>query len=412
MALIAETGYAALNVSTMPVYLKNDRGFGAAFIGFVLVAFLLSEAMFKSPMGALADRIGRKKLIVFGPSLTVGTSLLTLIVPHGLGLFETGSLLLLRALDGLGAAMLWPAAFALMSDSVSDAEREQSMSLLNACYLTGVAIALPLGGMANDLLGPHLPHLLNRAPGLFLSALLFASVAITAQLTVPADGPHPHHPRHPPGEADIRGFLKSMRDIPEYLLLAAVTFMGIGFPMAIVKLFAEEQFLMSESKFGALVFPGVIAMAVLSVPMSRLSERIGRSRAVHVGMFLCMAGMAAIGLGMFFPVLRQPWVVALGGIPVGIGFLMAIPAWMASVSDIDHRARGANLGAVMTAQGLGAIVGALIGGAVYDSLQGVGVTLGLGEGFGRYSPFMGCALCIAAGWILSLRILRPSPRQG
>src|SRR3954465_2784855 len=76
VALLAEIGYAVLNISTMPVYLEaaptntwisNGRGFGASIIGLVLVAFLLVEAIFKSPMGHLADRFGPKKLMLIGP---------------------------------------------------------------------------------------------------------------------------------------------------------------------------------------------------------------------------------------------------------------------------------------------------------------------------------------------------------
>src|SRR5438132_12761932 len=79
VALFAEIGYAVLNISTMPVYLKaeptnawisNGRGLGPSVIGLVLVAFLLSEAIFKSPMGHLADRFGAKRLMFFGPLLS------------------------------------------------------------------------------------------------------------------------------------------------------------------------------------------------------------------------------------------------------------------------------------------------------------------------------------------------------
>jgi MFS family permease len=109
---------------------------------------------------------------------------------------------------------------------------------------------------------------------------------------------------------------------------------------------------------------------------------------------------------MFIPFLRQPWMFAVGGIPVGIGFLITIPAWMASVSDIDPQRRATNIGAVMTAQGVGAILGAPIGGLMYEKLQPVGVSLQLGESFGRYSPFAACALFITLGWVISLKILR------
>lgn len=408
VALFAEIGYAVLNISTMPVYLKaaptkawisNGRGFGESVIGLVLVAFLLSEAIFKSPMGHLADRIGPKKLMLIGPSLSVGTSILSLVVPHGGGAWEVLAFILLRAFDGIGAAMLWPAAFSEMGAAVDDSKRQQAMSLLNLCYMLGIALALPIGGFVDDLAG-------TKWAGLILAAVLFACVAVSVFLFIPDARPEHHAGEAEHEEFKIGEFIQSLRQIPAYLLLAVVTYAGIGFPMAVIKLFAQDAFQMSESAFGGLVFPAAILMAGASVPLAKFGERIGRTKAVHVGMGACSVGLILIGLGAFMPWLRQVWVLVLGSLPVGLGFLLAIPAWMASVSDIDPKKRGANLGAVMTAQGLGAIIGAPVGAALYEKLQPVGEALGLGKAFGYYAPWVGCAACVTLGWVVSIRILR------
>lgn len=394
IALLAEIGYAVLNISTMPVYLKYERQFGESVISWVLVAFLLSEALFKGPMGHLADKFGRRRLMMIGPGLTVFTSLATLFVPHGWA-FETGGLLILRALDGVGAAMLWPAAFALMSDSVEDNQRQEAMSLLNLCYLLGVALALPIGGLVNDLAG-------SRAASLYLAAGFFLLVSLGIRFFIASDRIKHKTEAGEVGEVHVGEFIETARSIPAYLILSLVTFAGIGFPMAIIKLFAEQQFKMSETQFGfMIVLPAAIAMAVLSVPMSKYGEKIGRPKAVHLGMGLCALGLAVISLGAFSPLFRSPFLIAIGGLPVGVGFLLAIPAWMASVSDLNPRRRAVNLGAVMTAQGLGAIIGAPIGGYMYQELQKT-----VGPDFGRYSPFLGCTLCVTLGFILSLKILR------
>jgi len=395
IALLAETGYAVMNLSTMQPYLRDERHFGTGAIGLVIVAYLLSEALFKSPMGHLSDRIGPKKLMLIGPSLSVGTALLSLAVPHTNGGFmEELTFLGLRSLDGLGAAMLWPAAFLAVSNAVDDGERQQAMSLLNLCYMVGIAIAFGIGGIANDL-----TH--TKWAGMVLAASLFLSVAISVWRFVPEISPEDvRHDR--PGEGSFSDFKKSLKQIPTYLILSLVTFAGIGFPLAIIKLFPADQFGLSESMIGALVLPCALGMAVATVPMSKFGEKIGRSRAVHLGMALSAAGIWLIGLGAFIPPMRQSWIMALAGIPAGIGFLLALPAWMASVTDINPQCRGANLGAVMTAQGIGAIIGAPIGSFLYEKLQ----TVGLGHSFGRYSPFVGCAVCLTAGFILSLHILR------
>ncbi len=407
IALCAEIGYAVLNIATMPVYLAgvpeghswipNGRGLGEAIIGYVLVAFLLSEAVFKSPMGHLADRYGPKRLMLIGPCITVCTALLTLAVPHGAGAWEVIALILLRVLDGIGAAMLWPAAFSAVGDAVEDGERQQAMSMLNICYMLGIALAFPIEGVVNDL-----AHV--RWAGLILAAVLFAFAALAVWKFIPSDTSHPlAHTEH--SEIGIRDFLESMRQIPQYLTLAVITFAGIGFPMAIFKIFPIQEFGYSETQVGALIFPGAVVMAAASVPMSKFGERIGRIRAVHIGMALCACGLWAIASGAFVPALRQPWILAVGAVPVGIGFLLAIPAWMASVSDINPARRGVNLGAIMTAQGVGAIIGAPIGSTLYEKLQPLGVQLHLGADFGRYSPFVCCAACITIGWLVGLRIL-------
>lgn len=406
VALFAEIGYAVLNISTMPVYLEadvtkgwisNGRGFGASVIGLVLVAFLLTEAIFKSPMGHLADRFGPKRLMMFGPMISIATSILSLVVPHGGGGWEVLAFIILRAFDGLGAAMLWPAAFSEMGAAVEDTQRQQAMSFLNLCYMLGIALAMPIGGAVNE-------YTHTKWAGLILAAILFACVAASVAIFVPSIRSGQHGPDQ--GEFHIGEFLKSLKQIPTFLILAVVTYAGIGFPMAIVKLFAQDAYHMNELAFGGLVFPAALLMAVASVPMAKFGERIGRIRAVHLGMGACSGGLILIGLGAFFPFLRHASVLVIGSLPVGLGFLLAIPAWMASVSDIDAKKRGANLGAVMTAQGLGAIIGAPIGAALYEKLQPVGEAIGLGKALGYYSPWVGCATCITFAWLLSLRILR------
>ncbi|HCE00747.1 MAG TPA: hypothetical protein DER07_06860 [Armatimonadetes bacterium] len=429
VALLAEIGFAVLNISTMPVYLREDRGFGEGVIALVVTTFLLSEALFKGSMGHLADRYGRRRLMVLGTGLTAATPLLTMLVPRHWGYGETLALMGLRAVDGLGAAMLWPAAFALMNDTVEDGERQEAMSLLNMCYLVGIALALPVGGLVNDQLGPWFRDFGGeRVPSLWLASALFLGVSVASFRFVPS-GRELRLNRavqRASGEPeDLRTLLESARRIPSYLLLGFVTFVGVGFPMVPLKLFAKDQFQMSETQFGVLVLPGAILMAALSVPMAKLGERIGRVRAVHLGMFLCVVGLAVISSGAVFPAFRTQWVLALGGIPLGIGFLLTIPAWYASVSELDPNTRAANIGAVMTAQGLGAILGAPLGGTVYQHrywfadlygrfLSGGGIDRlmapdrfrELTEGFGRYMLFVGCLVFVMLGWLLGLRVLK------
>lgn len=402
MALFAEIGYAVLNVSAMPVYLKYNRGLGEAVIGLIVAAYLIGEAVFKSPMGRLADRLGTTRLIALGPLLTVATSLLTMAVPHDAGWIEIGCLMFLRAADGLGAAMIWPAAFAAMSDSVEPNERQRGMSLLNMCYLLGVGLALPIGGMANDLTRAVLhDSVAGYTASFYLSAGLFGLVSLSA---LRLRQPEPKQ-RLPHEEADPSLLIEGAHRIPAYLAIAAVAFMGVGFPMLVVKLFAIEQFDLTETGFGLIFLPAALLMALLSVPMARLGDRLGPVLAVRLGLALCLFGMAVVSLGAFSAAFRSAWAIAGGGCLVGLGFLLAIPAWMAFVTDLHPERRAANLGAVMAAQGVGAIIGAPLGAFLYEQLPPMNLTIG------RYSPFLGCTVCLAAAWAMSWAFIRPAGRR-
>lgn len=407
IALLAEIAYAVLNISTMPVYLKQHRGFSELLVSVVFVSFLLAEAVFKGPMGHLADRYGCRKFMIIGPAITLCTAFFTLILPSGdkIGVLEPLALILMRVFDGIGAAMLWPAAFAEMGAAVQPKERQQAMSLLNSCYLLGIALAMPIGGIAEDVMNQL--HYKNwQSAGLYLAVVLFGGIVLASVLLIPKTVVHDESLQGEPESFQFRHLIESFKAIPAFILLAIVTFTGVGFPMVIIKLFALDEFKLSPTQFGALVFPAAIAMAFMSGPVSRLGAKLGTSKAVHIGMGLCAAGLLFICLGAFFPPFHGAWALALGAIPLGIGFLMAIPAWMTSVTELDPRRKATNIGAIMTAQGLGAIIGAPIGAFLYEYLIPFGQKIGLGETFGHYSPFLGCALFVTVGWLISLHALR------
>ncbi len=402
LALLCETAFAMVNISSMPIYLTQSRGLHAGTVGAVLAVFLATEALAKGPMGRWSDRVGRRPFLVAGPLLAMGSALGTVAVPSGLG--ETAWFMILRVLDGLGAGMIWPAMFAMMGDVAGEGRRQRAMSLLNLCYLGGLGLALPLGGWANEHLAPLL-DLPEKTGGFWLAGALFAVAFATA---VWLRESHTHRP-----VASSHLDASAWRRIPGPMTIAMVTFVGIGLPMAIVKLFASDVFRLSEVQFGLLVVPGVAAMAGLSVPMARLGERLGSNRAVTVGLLACLVGVAGLwGSSLFLDRSGESWsvtpaaisVLAAGAALTGLGFLLALPAWYAAVSDLDPQRRGANTGAIMAAQGVGAIVGAALGSSLYGAVEH------LGPLEARYAPFAGCAICVGAGWLLSLALMHPRGR--
>jgi MFS family permease len=192
------------------------------------------------------------------------------------------------------------------------------------------------------------------------------------------------------------GLIATLRRIPLYVLVGLLTFAAIGFPMAILKLFALDQFGLTSAQFGLAVLPGALLLAVASGPVAAWGGRLGPLPSVRLGLGLCALGMGWAALGAFAEPWRNVAMLVPGVAALGAGFLLAIPGWLAAVAALDPARRAANLGAVMGAQGVGAILGAALGGRMYEA--------GSAETLGRYGPFLACAGLLGVAWVLVLRL--------
>jgi DHA1 family multidrug resistance protein-like MFS transporter len=153
---------------------------------------------------------------------------------------------------------------------------------------------------------------------------------------------------------------KAMRTVPMLMVLGFITFLGIGLIAPYVKLFAMKRFEISESTFGTLLLYPALLIAALAVPLGRLSDVWGKSRSIRAGMGMCALSLWAILL------IRSEWVVVVLGSLLGIGFVLAFPAYMAYISDQSGpRERGGMIGAVRMAQGVGALLGAALSAPLY-----------------------------------------------
>ena len=406
VAGFAELAYAIVNVSAMPVYIKYN-GLDIRWIGLIGTAYLVVEGVLKSPFGVLGDRIGRKPLILIGPIMSTFTAIATPFVHSPYGLVG------LRVLDGIGAAALWPSAFSLIGDYVPEKKRASAMSLFNLAYILGIALGPAIGGNINDWTYYHFHHILHmhlaqsKDASFYVASLLFLTTTFVAMLVIPNGRvKHPVAEGAPSGEAgfNFRDFLAMLGRMPMTLLMTFVTFLGIGLIMLYVKVFAMERFHMSESTFGNYLMIPALFIAVVSVPLGTLGDRIGKARAVRIGIGVCVAA--------FWLLLAVPteWNMVLMGSLIGAGFVLAFPAWMALVSSVcDPKQRGAVVGAVGTAQGLGAIVGAASSGFLYKQPA---FHLGLLTIPPHGLPFLGCALLLTVSLVLALTTVHdPDPSQ-
>ncbi len=410
IAGLAELAIVIINFSTMPIYLKNGLKL-PNLAGLSLSVFLLAEALGNSPMGALSDRFGRRPMILAGATISVVTCLLTvaLRVPEteaGVLLLTVG-LLTLRVLDGMGAAMYWPAIFASIGDRLPPERQAQGMSILNVTYLVGIAFGPFIGGLLNDNFGQRYNEYQPEryAPSFFVAALCFGLIGILAAIFTPRKAKHAIQPEESApelaavsaadsahGGAPMVAIKRAFREVPLVLLMGFLIFFGTaGLLSPSLKTYVMERLAISESIFGSLMLYPAVIIAGLSFPLAKTCDRWGKSRSIKLGL-----GIVAAALwGLLF--IHQPWTVVAIGVLLGIGFLLSFPSYMAYVSELGGSERAGMIGAVRMAQGIGALLGAAFSSTLY-ALDPQ-----------HHAIFICASSVVTVGWILSLFVIRPLP---
>src|SRR5207248_479842 len=131
---------AIVNVALPSI--KSDLNFSQTNLQWVISAYAI---MFGGALllgGRLADLLGRRRLFVAGLALFAASSLLC-----GLAWSE-GSLIAFRALQGLGGALLAPAALSLLMTTFREGrERNLALGIYGAASGSGAAVGVLLGGL-------------------------------------------------------------------------------------------------------------------------------------------------------------------------------------------------------------------------------------------------------------------------
>ncbi len=159
-----------LAVAVAPT-LKQEFHLTDGNIGALSSAFILIYAVASLPLGLLADRASRARVVAAGVSLWSIASGVTGLA-NGLPLlFAT------RAGVGIGEASYYPAGTALLSAYYSLERRARALSRWSSGQLFGVALAFGIAAGLSALLGPSLgwrvAFIFSAVPGFILAALMW-----------------------------------------------------------------------------------------------------------------------------------------------------------------------------------------------------------------------------------------------
>ncbi|WP_323173627.1 MFS transporter [Natrialba sp. PRR66] len=286
-------------------------------------------------LGALIDRIGRK------PVLGMSTTLYGISGGAGFILNTIPTLLVSRALLGLGAAGVFVAATTLIADYFPDKDRRDTVF----GWQSGTSI---FGGSLFFLFGGVLASINWRTPFLLYSTALALVPLIAAVLYEPDPGDH--HTGHRGDDDSIRQPLRRL-PLGKIMLIYLIALIGmiVFFTLPIEIPFYLNHVLGAGNLLVALVLAAeALFSGLISVQYSRLRSRLNVSSIVALMFGLMGAGFVIISLG------QTIWGI-MGGLFVsgaGIGLLQPnLNAWIAS--DIPEDVRGRAVGCLTSSIFLG-----------------------------------------------------------
>jgi MFS family permease len=321
---------------------KYPGGTDAALVGLAMGIYGLTQGALQLVFGAASDKLGRKKVIVFGLLVYAGGSFVAAAADSLSGLIVG------RSLQGAGAVSA--VVTALLADQTRDVVRTKAMALIGASIGLMFALSLILAPALNTVAG---------LPGLFtLTGVLALGGVVVAIWWVP---PEPAHQIAAPKGSlkEVLTHVPSLRNnLGVFVLHAVMLAMWVAVPQMLVDAGLSKEHhwwvYLPAVSFGFLV------MGKTLFPL----ERKGYLRAVFLASAMVIA-LVMFSLALVAGGKPDLWCLAaiLFVFFCGSNILEACQPSIASRAAPPH-ARGTAMGFYNTLQSLGFFAGGAAGGAL------------------------------------------------
>ena len=304
-------------IMILPLFARRFESFGAGVeaLGISAMAYALTSTVSAPFIGMLADRFGRRPIILL--SLTAYVLAFTgYLLAASAWLF-----ILLRGLAGVFTAGLVPAILSSVGDLALEQRRAQWIGIVNGGASIGWVVGPILGGLLYDRYGYVLPF--SASIAMQLSALLLAVFLVPETHTSLA---------HPGGQrlAWTHGF-RVLSATPAFYLIMLISF-GVTFAWAFIEpqfmFYAYDDLSWSSSELGLIMSTFGLACAFGEFSLGRLSDRLGRKPVLVLGLVLFSAQF--FGLVIFREV---TWIV-VSFLLAGLGNAIFDPALSALILDL------------------------------------------------------------------------------
>lgn len=278
-------------------------GYDTRFIGVINAVNSLATLLVSVPLGYIADRIGRRPVLLAG-GVAYPLALLGLSIVH-----STTGLLIFNFLFGAVSATYWVAGVPLLYAGTREHERVQAFSI-NSFLLWGLG---PLGALLSGQVVEIAAHVLGVSAssaqalrfGMFLMVVLGAGGAVPYLfLQEPPTSTRSSAGETPPAGRIARLFVQLL--VPDAILA-----FGIGAILTYMQLFFHLRFHLDPGPIGIIIAAGGIIAGVGTLSTPLVARRWGNLRTVvrfqwvNVPLMgvLALAGTLLIAIPAYFAVL-------------------------------------------------------------------------------------------------------------
>jgi MFS family permease len=350
-----------LERSTLPLIGERDFGVrsGAAVLSFI-TAFGLAKALTNLAAGGLAERVGRRRLLIAGWVVALPVPLLIGVAPSWAWVAVANALL------GLNQGLAWSMTVVMKIDLVGPRRRGLALGLNEAAGYLGVAATAALSGwLAADFAARDV--LVAGAGAIAVVALLVSVVAVRdtgahVRLEQAAEPEDPH--RRPPSLRDAladatyrRAELRACSQAGLFNNLNDAVVWGVV-PLYL----ADRGASIAQIGLVAGLYPAAWGLGQVSA--GQWSDRVGRRLPIISGMLLQAGALVVMAVSG-----GDIGVAVVAAIGLGAGTALVYPTLIAAISDqVAPIARAPVIGVYRFWRDSGYVLGGVTAGVAADAL--------------------------------------------
>ena len=426
--------------------MDDDLGLSTVGSHWVVNAYLLTFAILAAPGGRFADLIGHRRAFALSTAAFAAASV-------ACGLAQSGAwLIAARAVQGVFAAVMLPAALALISNAFGDDERAKAIGIWGGVGTIGLALGPLLGGTLTEFADWRVIFFVNvpiaavgialilavdtrsldvgGAPRsrfdwrgfLALTVTLGALVTALMQVTEWGWGSAPTLSFAAVGVAAGVALVLIERRATDPLIdlailrdrtfaAANIVMLCLQFTMVSITVFlaiylqASEE--LSPALAGLATVPALILVPIANAVAGALVTTVGQRRLMLAG---CVATAVSLAWIAAFAGAAY-WLIVPGLLLWGVGMPLATnPSMTAAMESVEAQRRALVGGVVQTTRQLGLVLGVAVISVVTVSVGGSGLGTDGDDPSGRgyRLAFLLCAI-LMAGAAVAARALLPRP---